>query len=286
MHNLLAFLVKYNHWLVFLLLEVASGVMLFKYNSYQGSAWVSSANYVAGTISEWQSDVEKFFSLSLRNEQLTRRNIFLEQEVVRLRGFLADAHVDTTALMRSEQELLSQYHIIPAKVVSNSVSRFNNLITINKGKADGVESDMGVACGNGLVGVVYIVNDHYSVVIPVLNYQSHISVTIRNRGYFGYLTWDGGSSVEAYVEDVPRHAQFQEGDWVETSGYSSIFPSGITVGKITEITDSDDGLSYRLKVHLSTDFANLRDVCVITERGFAERMQLLEAAKDSLANSR
>ena len=286
MHNLLAFLVKYNHWLVFLLLEVVSGVMLFKYNSYQGSAWFSSANYVAGTVSEWQADIEKYFSLALCNEQLTRRNVFLEQEVGRLRRLLSDAHVDTTDLMRSEQELLSQYQVIPAKVVSNSVSSFNNLITIDKGKADGVETDMGVACGNGLVGVVYLVNDHYSVVIPVLNYQSHISVTIRNRGYFGYLTWDGGSPIEAYVEDVPRHAQFKKDDWVETSGYSSIFPSGITVGKIIEINDSEDGLSYRLKVHLSTDFANLRDVCVITEHDFAERMHLLEAANDSLANTR
>lgn len=282
MHNLLAFLIKYNHWFVFLLLEVASGVMLFKYNSYQGSVWVSSANYVAGTIYEWQSNVEKFFSLSLRNEQLTRRNIFLEQEVGRLRGLLADVHVDTTALQRSELELLSQYQVIQAKVVSNSVNHPNNMMTINKGRVDGIETDMGVACGNGLVGVVYLTSDHYSVIIPVLNYQSHISVTIRGRGYFGYMTWDGGSPVEAYVEDVPRHAQFKVGDWVETSGYSSIFPSGITVGKIIEISDSEDGLSYRLKVHLSTDFANLRDVCVITEHGFVERMHLLEAAKDSL----
>ena len=187
MHNLLAFLVKYNHWLVFLLLEVVSGVMLFKYNSYQGSAWFSSANYVAGTVSEWQADIEKYFSLALCNEQLTRRNVFLEQEVGRLRRLLSDAHVDTTDLMRSEQELLSQYQVIPAKVVSNSVSSFNNLITIDKGKADGVETDMGVACGNGLVGVVYLVNDHYSVVIPVLNYQSHlISVILLLIYYYSY----------------------------------------------------------------------------------------------------
>ena len=141
---------------------------------------------------------------------------------------------------------------------------------------------MGVACGNGLVGVVYLTSEHYSVVIPVLNHLSHISVTIRNRGYFGYLTWDGGSPVVAYVEDIPRHAQFKKGDWIETSGYSNIFPAGISVGKIVDIKDSDDGLSYRLKLNLSTDFSCLRDVCVITEQGFAERMQLHEAAVDSM----
>ena len=282
MHNLLAFFVKYYHWFIFLLLEVISGVMLFSYNSYQGSVWISSANAVAGTVYGWQADVEQFFSLVERSEQLTRRNLFLEQEVSRLRQSLAEATTDSTWFQKWETGRLSQYQLIPAKVVSNSVDRRDNLITIDKGSADGVQIDMGVACGTGLVGVVYLTSDHYSVVIPVLNYQSRISVNIRNCGYFGYLTWNGGSPVVAYVEDVPRHAKFKEGDWVETSGYSSIFPPGITVGKITGIFDSSDGLSYRLKVNLTTDFARLRDVSVITERNFAERMRLQQAVRDSL----
>ena len=48
------------------------------------------------------------------------------------------------------------------------------------------------------------------------------------------------------------------------------------------IYNSSDGLSYKLKVHLATDFANLRDVCVITDKSFAERQMLLEAARDSI----
>ena len=76
------------------------------------------------------------------------------------------------------------------------------------------------------------------------------------------------------------------GDWVETSGYSSIFPKGILIGKILEIADSPDGLSYRLKINLSTDFSRLRDVCVITEKDFADRMRLNEAARDSMALQR
>lgn len=282
MHNLLAFLSKYYHWLIFLLLEVVSGVMLFKYNSYQGSAWISSANAVVGKIYEWQSGVEHFFSLSQSSEQLTQRNLFLEEEVLLLRKQLAKVTADSSWFQRNEMANLSQYTLIPAKVVSNTIHKKDNLITIDKGEADGVKTDMGVACGNGLVGVVYLTSEHYSVVIPVLNHLSHISVTIRNRGYFGYLTWDGGSPVVAYVEDIPRHAQFKKGDWIETSGYSNIFPAGISVGKIVDIKDSDDGLSYRLKLNLSTDFSCLRDVCIITEQGFAERMQLHEAVVDSM----
>ena len=282
MHNLLAFLSKYYHWLIFLLLEVVSGVMLFKYNSYQGSAWISSANAVVGKIYEWQSGIEHFLSLSQSSEQLTQRNLYLEEEVLQLRKSLAKATADSSWFQKHEMAHLSQYKQIPAKVISNSIHKKDNLITIDKGSADGVKTDMGVACGNGVVGVVYLTSEHYSVVLPTLNHLSHISVTIRNRGYFGYLTWDGVNPVVAYVEDIPRHAQFKKGDWVETSGYSNIFPAGISVGKIVDIKDSKDGLSYRLKLNLSTDFSCLRDVCVITEQGFAERMQLHEAAVDSM----
>ena len=282
MHNLLAFLSKYYHWLIFLLLEVVSGVMLFKYNSYQGSAWISSANAVVGKIYEWQSGIEHFFSLSQSSEQLTQRNLYLEEVVLQLRKSLAKATADSSWFQKHEMAHLSQYKQIPAKVISNSIHKKDNLITIDKGSADGVKTDMGVACGNGVVGVVYLTSEHYSVVLPTLNHLSHISVTIRNRGYFGYLTWDGVNPVVAYVEDIPRHAQFKKGDWVETSGYSNIFPAGISVGKIVDIKDSKDGLSYRLKLNLSTDFSCLRDVCVITEQGFAERMQLHEAAVDSM----
>lgn len=64
MRNLLEFLAKYNHWFVFLILEVVSMVLLFQYNSYQGSAWFSSANAVTGKLYEWDANVETFFSLT------------------------------------------------------------------------------------------------------------------------------------------------------------------------------------------------------------------------------
>ena len=168
-------------------------------------------------------------------------------------------------------------------MVDNSVHKTENLMTIDKGRADGVEVDMGVACGRGVVGVVYLVSDHYSVVIPVLNAtSSRISCAIRNRGYFGYLHWYGGDPTVAYVEDVPRHAKFRLGEWIVTSGFSSIFPSGVSVGKIEQAYNSRDGLSYKLKVRLSTDFSCLRDVCVISDKSIAERAALLQAARDSI----
>ena len=282
MRNLLDFLAKYNNWLLFVILEVVSFVMLFQFNSYQGSVWFTSANWVAGKVYEIDSYVEAFFSLTKVNKELTLKNFYLERQVNQLSRLYGEATGDTIVRDRLASANMEQYKMVQAKVVSNSVNRPDNLITIDKGRADGVEVDMGVTSGNGIVGVVYLVSDHYSVVMPLLNTKSRISCAIRKRGYFGYTKWNGGDSNFASVEDIPRHAHFKRGDWVETSGYSSIFPPGIIVGKIVEVYNSSDGLSYRLKVHLSTDFGNLRDVCVITDKSFAERQQLLQSARDSL----
>ncbi|MBR1448911.1 MAG: rod shape-determining protein MreC [Prevotella sp.] len=282
MHNLLAFLTKYYHWLLFLLLEVVSGVLLFSYNSYQGSTWISSSNAVVGKVYEWESGLEQYFSLTARNEQLSERNTFLELEVGRLRQQMVDQGADSTELERQEMAYINQFEWMPAKVVSNQVNSLDNLMTINKGKADGVEADMGVVSGTGLVGVVYQASEHYSVVLPLLNRRSRISCKIRGRGYFGYVTWNGENPMRALVEDIPRHARFEKGDWLETSGFSAIFPSGISVGKIVDVEDSPDGMSYRLHILLSTDFSTLRDVCVITDKSMIERMHLEKAALDSL----
>lgn len=282
MRNLIDFLTKYNHWFVFVLLEVVSFVLIFRFNNYQGSVWFSTANVVAGKIYEVDADIKNYFSLTKINRQLNVRNLYLEQTVRKLSEQVHAQTGDSSWLARTQADVLEGYKLIPAKVITNSIDRRDNFVTIDKGRADGVHPDMGVACGNGVVGVVYMVSDHYSVVIPLLNSKSNLSVTIRKRGYFGYLHWTGGAADVAYVDDIPRHAHFRLGDLVETSGYSAIFPPGIIVGQILHVYNSRDGLSYRVQVRLTTDFGNLRDVCVIDNTAMKESIDLLRSAEDSL----
>lgn len=285
MRNLLEFLAKYNHWFVFLILEVVSMVLLFQYNSYQGSAWFSSANAVTGKLYEWDANVETFFSLTKVNQELTQRNAYLEQEVQKLSDSLVSATKDSSIYHRDQFALLRNYRLIPAKVVANSIDKPGNLMTIDKGSADGIHKDMGVISGTGVVGIVYLVAEHYAIVIPVLNTKSNISCMIQNRGYFGYLRWKGGVSDLAYLEEVPRHAHFKLGDYVVTSGYSAVFPPGVRVGRILHVFNSADGLSYRVQLRLSTDFARLRDVCVIDDTDMKERLEIMRAAQDSIESN-
>lgn len=282
MRNLLAFLAKYNHWFVFILLEVICFVLLFRFNNFQGSVYFSSANAVAGKVYEYNSSVTTFFNMSQSNKKLSERNLILEQQVRALTQYIATHHGDSLAMEQCQKQALAGFKLIPAKVIQSTINREDNLITIDKGKADGIHEDMGVACGTGVVGVVYMASDHYSIVLPVINVNSNISVMIRKRGYFGFLHWNGTPSDIAYVDDVPRHARFALGDYVVTNGYSSIFPPGIMVGKILHVFNSSDGLSYRVQLRLSTDFGKLRHVCVIDNSALKDKALLLKAAQDSL----
>lgn len=273
MNTLIAFFAKHYRWVVFVALEVLCGALLLRFNSFHHRVWLSSASSVAGAVYECRSAVTSFFSMGVANAELTERNIVLEQHFSVLRGRVgADSSAVAVPLVDG----------VSARVVSNAVSGLDNLITINRGSADGVAADMGVVSGLGVVGVTYLVGSHYAVVLPVLNSRSRISCSIRGKGYFGYLHWDGGAPNIAYVDDVPRHATVAVGDYVETNGYSAVFPEGILVGRVINVYDSSDALSYRLEVQLTTDFSTLRDVFVITDRQFIEQASMMRAAQDSL----
>ena len=282
MHNLAEFIQKYYYWFLFLLLEVLSLVLLFQFNGYQGSVWFTSANYVSGKFYEADAAVNQFFSLTKVNEELTQRNVYLEKQVQMLSEHIERTTGDSTISNRSLKAIIADNHVIPAHVISNTIDRQDNFITLDKGYNAGIRPDMGVVSGTGVVGMVYQVSADYSIVIPVLSSQSNISCMIQNRRYFGYLHWTGGSSRYAYVDDIPRHAHFRLYDKVVTSGYSSVFPPGIMVGKIIHVYNSPDGLSYRLKVELSTDFGNVRNVCVLDDAVMRERLRLERAAQDSI----
>ncbi len=279
MRNLLNFLLKYNYWFLFILLEVISFALLFRFNSYQAGAFFTSSNRLVGAVYEITNSVTGYFQLKTINDELVERNVHLEMQVESLRNALAGLSVDSTDVENLKENALRGYTLYKAKVINNNLTHADNYITIDKGESDGIRSEMGVVNGNGVVGIIYLTSSHYSVVIPVLNSKSSISCKIKGSDYFGFLKWDGGSSKYATVKDMPRHSLFALGDTVVTSGHSAVFPVGIPIGTVEDITDSHDGLSYLLKVKLFTDFGCLDAVRVISMDGREERLNLEQKVK-------
>ena len=280
MRNLLNFLIKYNYWFLFLLLEVASFILLFRFNHYQQSVYFTSANGVAGKVYEISGGITSYFHLKTANEDLLDRNMWLEQRLSFLENVLKEKGLDSARLYSMERLAPTEYQIFKANVIKNSLNKADNYITLDRGTTEGIRPEMGVVDANGVVGIVYKTSPHYSLVIPLLNSKSSISCKIVGSDYFGYLKWEGGNSRFAYLKDLPRHAEFNLGDTVVTSGYSTVFPEGVMVGTVDDMSDSHDGLSYLLKIKLATDFGKVSNVRVRSRNGQDEQKALESRADE------
>ena len=264
MQQILNFLIKHNHWFLFILLEGISFVLLFSFNRYQNAAMFTSANEFAGNIYSFMSDVDGYFGLSDENEALVEQNRVLINEIEQLKQELA-SFKDSTALATNSfaAPLKGDFRFNTARAVNNSLNKVNNFITIDKGKNDGINSEMGVFNDKGVIGIIYKTSDNFSLVMPLLNSKSMLSCRVKGSNSFCTLRWNGEELQYSYLIDLPRYAIFQQGDTVVTSGFSSIFPADIPVGEIERLEDSDDGMFYRARVRLFVDFASIDNLFVV-----------------------
>ena len=181
MNNLSEFFKKYNHWFLFVLLEAASIILLFRFNNYQGSVWFTSANHMAAEVNRWHHDAVGYLNLKDVNQRLSAENMVLQQQIAQLREALDMQDDSLGANDRVVREALSGFTLIPARVTSNSILKNENYVVINKGRADGVETEMGVVGGGGVVGIVFLAGEHYSLVLPIVNVKSNISCRLRGQ---------------------------------------------------------------------------------------------------------
>ncbi len=263
MTPLLDFFRKTYYLVLFLLLEVVSFVLLFRFNHYQGSVWYSSANAVVASVNSMYDEVLAYINLGEVNRELTDENLRQQSEMEALRDVLHSVVKDSTATEKRLFRTLADYKTFPAKVISNHHAGGSNFLVINLGEADGIRPEMGVVSGSGVVGIVYLTETHHSLVLPIINRMSSISCRLRGQNYFGYLRWEGGSRRTAFLDEIPRYARVKVGDIVETSGYSAVFPPGLFVGRVGNIENSADGQAYTLDVRLGANFSNIREVSVV-----------------------
>jgi rod shape-determining protein MreC len=268
MRNFFLLIRKYNFFIVFLLLEVVSGILLVRNSTYQRAAVISTSNELVGNIYTAYSNVTDYLVLGETNRILSAEN-------ARLRRADSVSFYDPSfRVLRVNDTIgLQQYEYISARVVNNSVSRVNNYITLDKGSLQGIQPEMAVMGSNGVVGIVKDVSEHFSTVISLLHSSTKISSKIKKNDYFGSSVWDGENPQIAKLLDIPSHAQVKVGDTIVTSSYSGIFPRDILVGVVSEIGTSGESFK-EIKLKLATDFQKLSYVYVVRN--------LLKSERDTL----
>lgn len=275
MRNLLNFIIRYSTWFVFTFYVLISVMLLVLGNRYRQSVYLTSANVISGGLYNGASQVTGYFHLKSINESLQASNAQLQNEVLNLKSQLAQYKVllsDTLAALPSKD----RYDYVSAAVINNNTRLPKNFFTIDRGSLDGVERGMGVVDQNGVVGIVNVTGPHMARVISLLNETQHFSVKLKDTSFVGSLNWKGEDASIAYVEEIPRHVEYQIGDTIVTSGYSTTFPEGIPVGTILNRVRSQDDSFFTFKVRLMPDFRSLSTVRVIKD--------IHKAEIDSLSN--
>lgn len=276
MRKLFAFIIRYSVVILFLLLEIISMGLIVRNSNYPQSIILSSGNSITASVYNFTSNFYGYFYLNAVNEGLARENVMLKNRIT-----LLENKMSTFEPLLKDSDNMTHYidpekeiSYINAKVISNSTNKILNFITLNKGKRDGIQQDMGVINENGVVGIVSSVSDKFSVVIPVLNPRIQISTKFLKNNYSGPLQWDGGDYRFANLKDIARHVQFSLGDSLVTTSYTHSFPEGILVGRIEDFNIRESDPYYHIKVRLAVNFKTLSYVKVINYANLNEQKNL------------
>lgn len=273
MRNLLNFFIRYGAWFLFVFYAAISCFLLFQRNPFQHHVYLTSANAVVSGVYDVAANVTGYINLRDINADLQRRTADLESEVIALREHNRSLRQQLLQDSLRTTDSLGRFRFILATVVNNSVVNPYNYITVNKGRLDSIQPEMGVMDQNGVVGVVNTVSDHHARIISLLNPNFRLSCKLRGNDAFGSLVWDGKSPYEAILEELPKQVRFHKGDTIITSGYSAVFPEGIPVGTIIGSTRGEDDNFNTLRIKLLTDFSTLSTVKVISNRDIADIRQ-------------
>ena len=141
-----------------------------------------------------------------------------------------------------------------------------HLFTIDKGKKDGIAVDMNVIAGNGLVGIVSEVGDHYAKVRAIIDDKSNVSAMFENTGETCIVKGNMESIYKGYIDVtmISNNVTAKNGDSVVTSHISDKFLPGLLVGYISDITQEADGLSKSGHLTPVVSFDKLETVLIIT----------------------
>lgn len=266
MRNLLAFLSRYQFFILFVIFLSISSLLIYQNNYYQRSRVIGTTSRITGRLNLIYSNISGYFDLKKTNEQLAAEN-------ARLRALL-DLRTKTIpdSLVNLEGNLAISY--IGARVISNSVQFRNNFFMIDKGWRAGIRKDMGVVTDKGVVGLIIDVTENYSSGISMLHKDSKVSGRIKKNDQLVNISWDGVNYRLGSIAHIPAHISLVPGDTILTSGNSKIFPEGIMIGTIEHIDDEMENMFKKGKVRFSIDYNRLTHVYVVDNAHFDEIRQL------------
>jgi rod shape-determining protein MreC len=205
-----------------------------------------------GLIDYIKSPLEDFIYLKTEFETLKKENTELTQQFLRLKDY-EDERNELIELLKFEKA--NPIKLINARIILKSSDPARNKFIINKGRKDGVKLNATVFYSSGLIGYISDLTENYSVVYTINNLNVRISVKNARTDAMGILSWDGE---KFKIYNVNKSADVKEGDIFITSEFSSLFPAGLPVAKVTYASQSKETLFYDITALPSCNLSDIK----------------------------
>ena len=192
-------------------------------------------------------------------EELTEQNTILLQQVSELERLQQLYDLDQS---------YAEYDKVAAQVIAKDPGNWYSVFTINRGKADGIEVDMNVISGGGLVGIVTEVGEHWATVRSIIDDTSNVSAMTGSTLDHCMVTGDLRMMDEGkinFIQLTDEEGRVQAGDKIVTSDISEKFLKGILIGYISEMSNDSNNLTRHGTIVPVVDFKHIQEVLVIKQ---------------------
>ncbi|MDB4285905.1 rod shape-determining protein MreC [bacterium] len=268
MFRLIRFLTSNRNLLFFLFLEGLAMWMVISFNDHQQHIFGDEVLEATSRVHTRRAKVASYFHLRQENEQLIKsfetlqkRAQNLEAEVLALQEL---ANVDSTCWewvdsLKSKES----YDYISCQAIKNTIDRNYNYITLDKGSKQGVKIGMGLVSPQGIAGRVIKTSENFSIALSAINVSFKLSVKVDGTDNVGSYEWLGPDPALGDLRYIPIDIPLVDSQKVVTSGYSTIFPEGFTVGYISDLRKNNQVGFYEAKVALATNFRALGNLYLV-----------------------
>lgn len=224
---------------------VQKGVVLFQDQLAAYQYFLSSKNNMQQEILVLQN---QYNELNLKNQNLLE----YEAEVKRLRN-----------LLEFRDQNIERFTLQACRVIARNPNNWYQTITIDGGLEDGIEKNMPVINPDGLVGCVASVSDKTSQVFLITDREIAVGAILQETRDTKGIVEGRGDSDNLRMVNIPYYSEVKPGENVVTSGLSEIYPKGIKIGQVEDVTREENGLLLLANVKPAVNFDRLEEVMVI-----------------------
>ena len=215
---------------------------------------------ITGTTSKFQSSK----SLRQLNDELSSEVKKLNKELIELEELRNENERLRKLLSYNEQN--PQREHISAEIIAKAPNNWYSTFTIDKGASHGIAKLQPVVSSNGdLVGVVSEVGTTWATVTTILDHDHSVGGIIARSRDVGVVEGDFTLQTNGFCKltYISKNTNILVGDIIETSGQGGIYPKGIPVGSVVDISPETHSMSQFGTIKPAVDFSNLREVFII-----------------------